>query len=259
MRYFLTALILFALSPFAAAQIHLAEEKVTSPVLCEAWVDVPAGGESSVKWSSGPDLKIRVSKDTKHIAFGALPGPRIAKLIAEIQTDQVVTFPEFVPGPNYPPKGDDKTDFTVVPRTVRIPGKTVTHELEFPIDEGKPPVQPPPATPPPATPPGTPPDKPPILTDKATAATYVYEQRDGAPPVGVQVGLNRLNRERNVIATLIDDDILDGTGQVPDQYKAPLAAAKQSGIPALVVTAGEKILRVVNKPTTEQQVLEAVP
>lgn len=245
MRLISTALLLLFFRP-ALGQIHLSEEKITSPVLCEAWVDVPAGGESSVKWTSGPELKIRVSKDTKHIAFGALPGPRIAKLIAEIQTDQVVTFPEFVPGPKYPPKGDDKTDFTVVPRTVRIPGQTVKHELTFAIDEGKPPIQPPPPVP--VTPPGP---------TKGTAATYIYEKDNTAPPAAVQSGLHQLNK-KGVLATLFEEDTKDGDGDVPDLYKVPLAAAQKAGLPSLVVTAGDTVLKVVPNPTTEQQVLEAI-
>lgn len=106
--------------------------------------------------------------------------------------------------------------------------------------------------------------KPPVVVtpvdpnNPATAATYVYEKDDTAVPVGVSTGLNRLNRERGVRATLFEEDTVDGDGDVPDQYKAALAAAQQAGLPALVVTTGDTILRVIPDPRTEQQVFEAI-
>lgn len=91
-----------------------------------------------------------------------------------------------------------------------------------------------------------------------TSATYVYEKDDTAIPVGVSTALNRLNRERNIRATLFEDDTVDGDGDVPDQYKVALQAAVQAGLPAFVVQAGDKVLTVVKAPATEQQILEAV-
>jgi hypothetical protein len=93
---------------------------------------------------------------------------------------------------------------------------------------------------------------------KATAATYVYEKDDTAIPVGVSTGLNRLNREKNIRATLFEDDTVDGDGDVPDQYKVALEAAIKAGLPAFVVQAGDTVLTVVKSPTTEAQLLEAV-
>jgi hypothetical protein len=111
------------------------------------------------------------------------------------------------------------------------------------------------------TPPPPGPDPPPVVVDPSVpmAATYVYEKDDTAIPVGVSTGLNRLNRERGVLATLFEDDTRDGDGDVPDQYRVALAAAVQAGLPAFVVTAGDKVLVVVKAPTTEAQILEAVP
>jgi hypothetical protein len=93
---------------------------------------------------------------------------------------------------------------------------------------------------------------------KATAATYVYEKDEHAVPGGVQAAFNKLNREKRVVATLFEADTKDGTGDTPDQYRVPLAAAKEAGLPALVVTAGDKVLKVVKDPRDEQSVLEAV-
>jgi hypothetical protein len=93
---------------------------------------------------------------------------------------------------------------------------------------------------------------------QATAATYVYEKDDTAVPAGVSTGLNRLNREKGVIATLFEEDTTDGDGDVPDQYRLPLSAAQNAGLPALVVTNGEKVLGVVKDPRTEEAVWGAV-
>jgi hypothetical protein len=91
------------------------------------------------------------------------------------------------------------------------------------------------------------------LTTKVTAVTYIYEKDDTAIPSPVEAGLNRINRELKVPATVFEQDTTDGTGETPEQYKIPLAAAKSAGLPSLVVTAGKVVKRVVKNPTTEEQ------
>ena len=99
----------------------------------------------------------------------------------------------------------------------------------------------------------------PSPTVEATAATYVYEKDQHAVPSYVLGAFNKLNRgERPILATLLEADPQDGTGDVPDQYKVALAAAKEAGLPALVVTAGDKVLAVVKSPESEQAIIEAV-
>lgn len=97
-----------------------------------------------------------------------------------------------------------------------------------------------------------------IVSTPATAATYVYDFRSTAVPSGVTSGINRLSREKKIVASLFEDDTRDNGGEVPDQYKVPLAEALKAGLPALVVTGGDKVLNVVKSPTTEEQVLGAV-
>jgi hypothetical protein len=99
---------------------------------------------------------------------------------------------------------------------------------------------------------------PTVRPQKATAVTYVYEKDVTAVPVPVLVAINRLNREKKVVASHFEEDTTDGDEQVPDQYRVPLKAAQDAGLPSLVVTAGEKVLKVVKDPKTEQQVMEAV-
>lgn len=92
-----------------------------------------------------------------------------------------------------------------------------------------------------------------------TAVVYVYEKDQHAVPSAVMAGLNRLNREKKITATIFDRDTVDGTGQVPDQYKAPLAAAVDSGVPSLVAMAGETVRKVVKDPKTEAEVMGVAP
>lgn len=98
----------------------------------------------------------------------------------------------------------------------------------------------------------------PTPATKATAVTFVFEKDSHVVPSPVLAALNRLNRERAIIATVFEQDTKDGTGDVPEQYKAALDAAKAAGLPALVVLNGKDVLRVVKDPKTEAQVLEAV-
>jgi hypothetical protein len=93
----------------------------------------------------------------------------------------------------------------------------------------------------------------------ATAAVYVYEKNESAIPVGVTVGLNRINRERGIVATLLEADTTDGSGDVPEQYREALAAATASGLPALVVLSGTTVLSVTPAPVDADAIVRAVP
>ncbi len=98
-----------------------------------------------------------------------------------------------------------------------------------------------------------------VVAKTATGAVYVYEKDATAVPPGVTVGLNRLNRERQILATLVEADATDGDGDVPDQYRAAVEAAKARGLPALVVLSGSTVLAIVKAPTDADAVVRAVP
>lgn len=98
----------------------------------------------------------------------------------------------------------------------------------------------------------------PAPTVKATAATFIYEKDDHAVPDPVHFALQQLNAKHGIIATAIDQNVVDGTGDTPEQYKVPLAEAKKVGLPTLVVMAGAEVVKVVKNPTTEAAVLEAI-
>lgn len=100
---------------------------------------------------------------------------------------------------------------------------------------------------------------PSVVPSTVTAAVYVYEKDESAIPVGVTAGINKLNRDKKIIATLFERDTVDGQGQTPAQYKPALDAAKRESIPALVILSGSSVVKVVKSPKTEAEVLGAVP
>lgn len=97
----------------------------------------------------------------------------------------------------------------------------------------------------------------PALTTKATAAVYVYEKDQGGIPTAVLAGMNRVNREKGILATAFEEDSTDGS-ETPEQYKLPLAEAQKAGLPAFVVMAGDKAKKVVKAPKTADEIWEAV-
>ena len=102
-------------------------------------------------------------------------------------------------------------------------------------------------------------DGSPLSPSAVTAVTYVYEKDEAAVPSEVMAGLDRLNREKKVVATMIDDDVKNGNGETPAQYAVPIEAAKKDGLPILVATNGATVVRVVKNPKTEAEVVGIVP
>ena len=92
---------------------------------------------------------------------------------------------------------------------------------------------------------------------KPTAATYFYEKDDTAIPSAVESAIDQINR-MGIKASIEDDDVLDGSGAVPEQYKLALPAAKEAGPPAFVTYTKDRVLKVIKNPTTDLELLEAV-
>lgn len=93
-----------------------------------------------------------------------------------------------------------------------------------------------------------------IAPSKVDRVTYVRDEKTPTP-AGVSAALAELNTQ-GILATEFPDDATDGDGDVPEQYKIALPAARTSGVPSLVVQAGDKVLRTLKAPTTKEQVLE---
>ena len=96
-----------------------------------------------------------------------------------------------------------------------------------------------------------------LPSNKATAAVYVYEKDTTAVPSGVQGGINRIKRELGLAASVVDDDVTDGAGHIPEQYAVAIPAAREHGLPCLVVLVDDDVLKIV-EVQTEEDVMEAV-
>jgi hypothetical protein len=118
--------------------------------------------------------------------------------------------------------------------------------------QGEPPAPVPPVVSP--TTPEPPPDEP---KKKVTRVTYVYEKDHNNVPRPVSLALQQLNAGGSIVAAEFEEDTVDGTGEVPDQFKIALAEARKTGLPSLVVQAGDSVVRVLKSPTTLESVLEA--
>lgn len=95
------------------------------------------------------------------------------------------------------------------------------------------------------------------VAGKITQATYVYEKDQSFIPSPVAAAINQLNRQ-GIRASSHEVDTTDGTGEVPEQYKLAVPAAKEAGLPAMVFQSTDKVLKVLKAPKTDAEILEAV-
>jgi hypothetical protein len=99
-----------------------------------------------------------------------------------------------------------------------------------------------------------------ITSGDLDQVVYVYEKDDGPVPrpvAGALMEIN-LNEALKIEATEFESDTVDPDGDVPEQYQAALAAAKEAGLPALVVLAGDTVVKVIKDPSTMEQVMESI-
>ena len=94
-----------------------------------------------------------------------------------------------------------------------------------------------------------------VVVSSVDRAVLVYEKDTDVIPPAVRAGINALNT-RGIVAVLYE---VNDSEEVKPAYVVPVDAAKKSGLPSLVVLAGDKVVRVVKSPATEADVLEAVP
>lgn len=104
----------------------------------------------------------------------------------------------------------------------------------------------------------------PVGPSGVTAVVYVYEKDYGEPPAVIRATISKIDSEGKIRASVFEEDTTDGTGEVPEQYKVPLATARDKGFPTeevpavLVVMAGDKSVRFMKAPKTEQDVMQVV-
>jgi hypothetical protein len=217
------ALLSVALCQWASA----AELKIIGPEV------IPVGGTAF--------LKLEGAKRGDPFDFFVTPTSRTLVVLFDAEDTPIGVF-----------NGDKAGPVTAVGVRYDAESKKVTRSLHTltigppkpvdPVDPVDPPVDP--IKPPPTT--------------KATAVTFIYEKDQHEVPKPVLSALNKINREKKIVASILEADTTDGTGQVPAQYVVALAAAKKTGLPCLVVTAGDVVLSVTKDPKTEDSVLKAV-
>jgi len=95
-----------------------------------------------------------------------------------------------------------------------------------------------------------------ITTSQVTAVTFTYDDKKHFVPPPVAAALDKLNRA-GIEADLDEVDTSNPSGTVPKQFAVSRPAAIAAGLPSLVVLAGDKVLRVVKDPKTEEAVIEA--
>jgi hypothetical protein len=94
-------------------------------------------------------------------------------------------------------------------------------------------------------------------SSKPTAATYFYEKDSTAIPSVIEAAIDQINR-LGIKASIEDDDVQDGSGDIPLQYKLALPAAQAAGLPCFVTYTKDKVLKVIKDPKTDTELLEAV-
>jgi hypothetical protein len=94
---------------------------------------------------------------------------------------------------------------------------------------------------------------------KVSTVTYFYEKDETQVPSYVSTALNKINRDSafKIVAAIFEDDSTNGGNNVPSQYKTAYEAAKKAGLPAVVVTAGDVVLKTIKAPKTESEIVEA--
>lgn len=94
-------------------------------------------------------------------------------------------------------------------------------------------------------------------TTKVDRVTYVYERTQSGVPRPVAAKFRELNAAGKITATAVDIDTVDGAGETPEQYKIAFGAAR-GRLPAVVVQAGKKVVRVVEDPKTAESIEAAI-
>lgn len=87
-------------------------------------------------------------------------------------------------------------------------------------------------------------------------AVVVYESEKGPLPNYVFGAFRQLEEDYDVRA--IDDDVTTGLGDQPDHVQEAITAARENGLPALVLTGGGKVIRAMDLPGSMEKILEIV-
>lgn len=95
-------------------------------------------------------------------------------------------------------------------------------------------------------------------TDPLMRVTYIYEKNQSPVPQQVSAAIAKLNERPGLVAAEFERDTKDGNNKMPEQFKIAAEAAEKAGLPALVIQKDDIIYRVLESPTTEKEIMEAL-
>ena len=93
-----------------------------------------------------------------------------------------------------------------------------------------------------------------IVPAKADIAAVVYESEDTPLPSYVIGAANEI-KKLNIAVRLIDDDVETGLGKQPIEIARAIIAGRANGLPALVVMGGGVVLKVMDLPTSKEDIV----
>ena len=94
------------------------------------------------------------------------------------------------------------------------------------------------------------------VSAKVDMAVVVYESAEAPLRPYVWGALNRLE-DSGLQVRAIDDDVTTGTDEQPRQVKAAIVAARENGLPALVLMSGEAVKSTLDLPKSSDAIVEA--
>lgn len=92
---------------------------------------------------------------------------------------------------------------------------------------------------------------------KADAAHIIYESGQSRVPLHADAAARELRKQGKQVR-IVDADAETGTGEVPRELAKSIEAAKETGLPALVLLSKGKVLRSVKLPATKEAILQEV-
>lgn len=92
----------------------------------------------------------------------------------------------------------------------------------------------------------------PVIGSPVTGIVYVYESETSSVPVHVASAFGKLGDERET--RIIDDDVITGEGGVPEHLKAAIAAARNHGLPSIVLLSNDDVSSVHDVPKSREEI-----
>lgn len=92
----------------------------------------------------------------------------------------------------------------------------------------------------------------PLVVDGPRKVGVVYESLEQSAPLQALVARRQLD---GIQFRIIDDDVIDRQGQIPDDLRLIVDAARQHGLPAIVLQVGDQVVRVEALPQKADDII----